>query len=334
MKAYEINPAAADGVLTLVDRPDPEPKAGEVLVRMRAASLNYRDLLVADNAYGVSTDNLVPLSDGAGEVVALGTGVTKRRVGDRVAGAFYPDWISGPITAANKKRGLGGTVDGVLAEYLVLQEDALVPIPEHLSFEKAATLPCAALTAWNALTEVSRLCPGQTVLLQGTGGVSIFALQFAKAMGAEVFHLSSSTEKLVRLRKMGADHVLNYKENPDWDSEVLSLTGGRGVDIVVEVGGPGTLERSFRAVRVGGSIVTIGFVGGGAQVNPRAIIGRAIRLTGISVGGADMFNEMNRAIALHGLKPVIDEVFPFEQAAGAYAKLRSGRHFGKLVITI
>ncbi|NGN44610.1 NAD(P)-dependent alcohol dehydrogenase [Mesorhizobium sp. CGMCC 1.15528] len=334
MKAYEINPSAADGMLRLVNRADPEPRPGEVLVRIRAASLNYRDLLVADNAYGVSTNNLIPLSDGAGEVVALGAGVTKHRIGDRVAGAFYPDWISGPITAGNKKRGLGGTIDGVLAEYLVLGEDALIPFPEHLSFEEAATLPCAALTAWNALTEISRLRPGQTVLLQGTGGVSIFALQFAKAMGAQVFHISSSAEKLALLHEMGADHVLNYRENPDWDSQVLSLTNGRGVDVVVEVGGPGTLERSFRAVRVDGSIVTIGFVGGGAEINPRAIIGRAIRLTGISVGSADMFKDMNRAIGLHGLRPVIDEVFPFERAADAYAKLRAGRHFGKLVVAI
>jgi NADPH:quinone reductase-like Zn-dependent oxidoreductase len=334
VKAYEINPATADGVLRLVDRPDPKPEAGEVLVRIRAASLNYRDLLVADNAYGVSTNNLIPLSDGAGEIIALGAGATKHRISDRVAGAFYPDWISGPITAGNKKRGLGGTIDGVLAEYLVLGEDALIPVPQHLSFEEAATLPCAALTAWNALTEISRLRPGQSILLQGTGGVSIFALQFAKAMGAQVFHISSSREKLARLREMGADHVLNYRENPDWDSQVLSLTNGRGVDVVVEVGGPGTLERSFRAVRVDGSIVTIGFVGGGAEINPRMIIGRAIRLTGISVGSADMFNDMNRAIALHGLRPVVDEVFPFERAADAYAKLRAGRHFGKVVITV
>jgi NADPH:quinone reductase-like Zn-dependent oxidoreductase len=199
MQAYEINPAAGDGVLRLVHRPVPEPKTGEVLVRMRAASLNYRDLLVADNVYGASRSSLIPLSDGAGEVSAVGAGVTKLRIGDRVAANFYPDWISGPITAENRKRALGGSMDGVLSEYVALPEPAFVSFPDHLTLEEAATLPCAALTAWNALTEASSLHPGQSVLLQGTGGVSIFALQFAKLMGAEVFHISSSAEKLVRL---------------------------------------------------------------------------------------------------------------------------------------
>jgi NADPH:quinone reductase-like Zn-dependent oxidoreductase len=334
MRAYEINPAAADGVLTLVERPTPEPRTGEALVRMRAASLNYRDLLVANNVYGSPATHLVPLSDGAGEVVAVGAGVTRLRVGDRVAPAFYPDWLTGPMTAENRRRGLGGSTDGVLTEYFTLEERALVPTPSHLSYEEAAALPCAALTAWNALVEVSHLQPGQTVLLQGTGGVSMFALQIAKANGAQVIHLSSSEEKLARLRELGADHVINYRDYPDWDKNVMSITDGCGVDVIIEVGGPGTLERSFGAIRVDGSIVTIGFVGGGAQINPRPVISKAIRLRGISVGSVDMFHAMNRAIALNGLKPVIDEVFPFEQASEAYAKLRAGRHFGKVVISI
>lgn len=334
MRAYEINPAAADGVLTEVHRPIPEPGPGEVLARMRAASLNYRDLLVADNVYGVPSTRLIPLSDGAGEVAAIGAGVTKFRAGDRVAANFYPDWISGPITAENKRRALGGSVDGVLTEYLVLPESAFVPIPDHLSFEEAATLPCAALTAWNALTEAATLRPGQKVLLQGTGGVSIFALQYAKLMGAEVLHISSSADKLVRLEQLGADRRLNYRETPEWDKWANAETAGVGADVVVEVGGPGTLERSFRCARVGGSIVTIGFVGGGAEINPRALIGRALRLVGISVGSVDMFGEMNRALSQHKTRPVIDEVFPFEHAAEAYSKLRGARHFGKLVVQI
>jgi NADPH:quinone reductase-like Zn-dependent oxidoreductase len=333
MKAYEITPGAG-GALTLVDRPQPELKAGEALVRIRAASLNYRDLLIADNAYGAVAGKLIPLSDGAGEIVAVGPGVTKRRVGDRVTPAFYPDWLIGPISADSRRRGLGGSVDGVLCEYMAMSESALVPITDHLSFEEAAALPCAAVTAWNALTEIAQLRAGQSVLLQGSGGVSVFALQFAKAMGAEVFHTSGSAPKLTRLAAMGADHVLNYKTHPEWDKEVLARTNGRGVDLVVEVGGPGTLERSFKALRVGGTIVTIGFVGGGVEVNPRLIISRAIRLIGVSVGSVAMFEDMNRAIALNHIKPVIDEVFSFDRAGEAYAKLRSGAHFGKIVIRI
>jgi NADPH:quinone reductase-like Zn-dependent oxidoreductase len=333
MKTYVLNLAAADDKLRLVDRPRPEPGPGEAVVRVRATSLNYRDLLVADNIYGLKVDTLVPLSDGAGEVVAVGSGVSLTP-GDRVTANFYPDWIAGPITAENKARGLGGSIDGMLSEYMCLRADAFVRIPEHLSFEEAATLPCAALTAWNALTEVSGLTAGQSVLLQGTGGVSIFALQFAKAMGARVIQISSSREKIERLRSMGADHIINYRNDPDWDKQVLALTNGRGVDVVVEVGGPGTLERSFRAVRVDGSIVTIGFVGGGTEVNPRAIIGKAIRLRGISVGSAAMFSEMNRAIALHAIRPIVDHVFSFENAPEGYAKLRAAKHFGKIVVKV
>lgn len=334
MKACQISPRAADGALHFVEFPRPEPGAGEVVVRMRAASLNYRDLLVLDNMYGATTERLIPLSDGAGEIAAIGEGVKGLRVGDRVAGAFYPDWISGPISAQARARGLGGSVDGVLAEYVVLPAHAAIPFPAHLTFEEAATLPCAALTAWNAMTAAHPLRPGETVVLQGSGGVSVMALQFARLMGARIIHLSSSPDKCRRLADMGADETIDYTAEPDWDRRVGELTNGNGADLVVEVGGPGTLERSFRAVRVGGSIVSIGFVGGGDGINPRGVIARAIRLIGISVGSCAMFHEMNRAIGLHRLRPVVDEVFPFERAADAYAKLRAGGHFGKLVISI
>lgn len=334
MRAFELNPAAADGKLRQVDRPVPTPGPHDVVIRVRATSLNFRDLLVADNVYGVKATSLAPLSDGAGEVSAIGDSVTRFAIGDKVAAAFHPDWLAGPISAEAKKRGLGGSMDGMLAEYVMLPETAFVALPPGYTFEEGACLPCAAVTAWHALVCVAQLRPGETVLLQGTGGVSIFALQLAKAAGARVIHTSSSEEKMARLRDLGADHVINYRENPDWDKTVLELTGGRGVDIVVEVGGPGTLERSLSAIRVGGTIATIGFVGGGSQINPRPIIGKAVRLTGVLVGSVEMFTAMNRAIEQNRLRPVIDEVFPIERAEDAYARLRSGNHFGKIVITI
>lgn len=334
MRAWRINPAAADGTLAMAKLPMPEPGPGEVVIRMRAASLNYRDLLVADNVYGSKATALIPLSDGAGEVSAVGAGVTGAAVGDRVAAAFFPDWVSGPISAEARARALGGTVDGVLAEYVRVPAHAAIALPAHLSFEEAATLPCAALTAWNALAEVARIAAGDTVLLQGTGGVSVMALQLAKAMGGRVIHMSSDPAKLDRLAALGADAVLDYRATEDWDREVLRLTDGRGADAIVEVGGAATLERSFRAVRVGGTIVSIGFVGGGGTIDPRAVISRAIRLVGITVGSCAMFADMNRAIDRSGLRPVIDGVFAFEDAAEAYRHLRSGRHFGKIVVTI
>lgn len=334
MKACQISPVAADGALHRVDLPRPVPGQGEVLVRVRAASLNYRDLLVAQNVYGATLERVIPLSDGAGEVAEVGPGVTGLKAGDRVAGAFYPDWVDGPITAGARVRSLGANMEGMLAEYVVLPAHAAIPIPDYLTWEEAATLPCAALTAWHALSVVANVRPGDTVLLQGTGGVSMFALQFARIMGARVIQTSGDAAKRARVAEMGADAVIDYKAEPDWDRPVMDLTGGRGADVVIEVGGPGTLERSFRAVRVGGTIVSIGFVGGGAEVNPRAVIGKSIRLQGLTVGSCAMFRDMNRALALHELRPVIDRVFPFEEAAAAYAHLRAGAHFGKIVIAI
>lgn len=334
MRAWQVNPAAADGRLVAVSLPVPRPGPDEVLLRIRAASLNYRDLLVADNVYGSKATERVPLSDGAGEVVEVGDRVSDLTVGARVATAFYPDWRSGPITAEARSHSPGATSDGVLAEHVVVPAHAAIPLPEHLSFEEGATLPCAGVTAWNALTEVTQTGPGQTVLLQGTGGVSIMALQLAKALGARVIHTSSAPEKLMRLRDLGADEVIDYRAAPDWDRDVMRLTEGRGADLVVEVGGPATLERSFRAVRVGGTIVSIGFVGGNSTIDPRAIIGRAIRLVGITVGSCAMFADMNRTIARHGLRPVIDSVLSFEEAPAAYERLRAARHFGKIVVRL
>lgn len=314
----------------------PEPDYGEVQVRMHAASLNYRDLMIAKGGYGPGVaENLIPMSDGAGEVSAVGPGVEALKIGDRVAGAFFPGWINGPVSAEATRLALGGSTNGILAEYVTLPAQAWLKYPQHMSYEEAATLPCAALTGWNALVESAALRSGQTVLLQGTGGVSMFALQLAKLMGATAIHTSSSDAKLERAQALGADHLINYKKTPEWQDEVLRLTGGRGVDVIVEVGGYGTLERSLQAVRVGGTVATIGLVTGVGEINPLPLIMRAIRLNGIFVGSHAMFADMCRAMEAHTLKPVIDErQFSFDQAKEAYRHLESGSHFGKVVIKI
>ncbi|QAA94213.1 zinc-dependent alcohol dehydrogenase family protein [Pollutimonas thiosulfatoxidans] len=336
MKAYELHAAKNGLSLTFNDkRAQPEPGHGEVLIRVHAVSLNFRDLLIADGSYGRGTKaNVIPVSDGAGEISAVGPGVTSLRVGDRVVGAFFPDWTAGDITEAAVSSSLGGSVDGMLSQYVVLPERAALKFADHLSYEEAATLPCAALTAWQALVDIGRVNAGQTVLLQGTGGVSIFALQFAQAMGATVIQTSSSNDKLERVRQMGARHTINYRDTPEWSQEVRRLTDGRGVDLVVEVGGAGTLEQSLQAVRVGGTVATIGLVSGVGDINPLPLISRAIRLNGVYVGSHAMFAAMNKAISAHQIKPIMDRAFSFEQAADAYAWLRSGSHFGKVVITI
>lgn len=334
MKAYEI--VSADGVdaLKLASRPTPEPGPGEALVRIHASSINYRDLatILDPVARGLPYPR-IPNSDGAGTVVAVGPGVTRWKPGDRVAGCFFQRWPDGPIDADAMASALGGALDGVLAEAVALREDGLVAIPDHLTFEEAATLPCAALTAWRALVEEGGLKAGETVLLLGTGGVSIFALQFAKLHGARVIITSSDDGKLERARDMGADDTVNYKTTPDWDRAVLDLTGGTGVDHVVEVGGPGTLQRSVEAVRVGGRIALIGILSGG-EFNPTPIMRKSVRLTGIYVGSQRMFEDMNRAIAHHRLKPVIDRSFPFQEARDAYHRMKSAGHFGKIVISL
>jgi NADPH:quinone reductase-like Zn-dependent oxidoreductase len=333
MKVYEIREAKGIDSVQPVERPDPEPGFGEVLIRMKAASLNYRDLAVARGQYGRGVPlPIIPLSDGAGEVAAIGQGVTRVKAGDRVAGIFMQTWLAGPLKEEHGSSALGGAVDGVLAEYVVLNQNGVVKIPEHLSYEEAATLPCAAVTAWNALVSTGHLSAGETVLTQGTGGVSIFALQFATMTGARVISTSSSDAKLERVRAMGASDGINYKSTPDWEKPVRALTG-TGVDHVVEVGGAGTLEKSMKAVRSGGTVSLIGVLTGGTgEVNPRPLLMKNIRLQGIYVGSREMFEALNRAISLHKTRPVVDRVFPFADAVAAYRYLESGAHFGKVVI--
>ncbi|MDR3535487.1 MAG: NAD(P)-dependent alcohol dehydrogenase [Acetobacteraceae bacterium] len=335
MRVYRF--PRADGIDTLVlqEAPTPRPDRGQVLVRMRAASLNYRDLNVARGraARGSLPANLVPLSDGAGEVVAVGLGVTRVAPGDRVAGLFMQTWLGGELEPAHVESSRGGAIDGVLAEYVLFDQDGVVHLPAHLSYEEAATLPCAGVTAWNALHGGRPLQAGETVLVLGTGGVSIFALQFAHAAGARVIATSSADGKLAQAKAMGASDGVNYKQHPDWQEQVLALTGGRGVDHVVEVGGAGTLARSIAATRHGGQVHLIGVLTGG-DIDPTAVLRRTITLRGIYVGSRQMFEAMNRAIALHAIHPVIDRIFDFEQAREAYRHLESRAHVGKVVIRI
>jgi NADPH:quinone reductase-like Zn-dependent oxidoreductase len=334
MHAYQLPKAAGIDALAKVDLPAPKPGPRQVLVKVAACSLNFRDLAIVLGTYRMPVKpNLVPLSDGAGEVVEVGAGVTRVKVGARVAGCFFQRWVAGPPLADTHASALGGSIDGMLAQYVVLEEDGVVEMPAHLSFEEGATLPCAAVTAWHALAEHARIVAGQTVLVQGTGGVSIFALQLARLMGAQVIVTSSSDEKLARAKELGATHGVNYKTVPDWDKAVVELTGG-GVDHVVEVGGPATLAQSLRAIRIGGRITMIGVLSGAAEINPMAIFARRANLQGISVGSAQMFEAMNRAIAASGLRPIIDKVFAFDETPAAFRHLQSARHFGKVVIRV
>lgn len=335
MKAFQLRDTAGmTGLILRKDLEKPAPGPDEVLIRVRATSLNFRDFIVVHGEYPVEIKpDVIPLSDGAGEVVEVGKNVKTLRVGDRVAGSFFPDWISGPLTQEIFMRSLGGPVDGMLAEYVALPERAAIPFPPHLTYEEAATLPNAGVTAWHALVEVGRIQAGQTVLLLGTGGVCLFALQFAKLHSAIVIQTSSSDDKLDRAKAMGADHLINYRNTPEWDQEVLSLTEGRGADIVIEVGGPQTLERSFKAVRFGGIVTLIGLVSGFGKTDPLPLMQRSISMHGINVGSADMFRAMNRAIGASHLRPVICRTFAFEHATYAYAHQQAG-HFGKTVITV
>jgi NADPH:quinone reductase-like Zn-dependent oxidoreductase len=317
-----------------VERPTPAPGPGEVLVGVRAVSLNYRDLMVVKGFYNPKMRlPRIPLSDGAGEVVAVGADVTLWKPGDRVAGIFMQNWLDGPLTAAKGRGALGGDVDGMLTDFIVLKEPGLVAIPDHLSFQEAATLPCAAVTAWNALA-AGELKPGSTVLLQGTGGVSIFALQFARLKGARVLGISSSYEKLERASAMGLDAGLNYRDNPDWDRWALDQTGGDGVDLVIEVGGAATLPRSLRAIRPGGTIAQVGVLTQSAEPIPiPLILHKTARIHGIYVGSRRDFLEMNRAISLAELRPVGEE-FDWGQVREALERMEEASHFGKLVLTV
>ncbi len=327
----------ADGIDTLEAREaeKPVPGRGQILVRMCAASLNYRDQNVAAGraARGSLPENLIPLSDGAGEVEAIGPDVTRVKPGDRVAGLFMQSWLGGDMEPYHVESSRGGAIDGVLAEYVIFEQDGVVQIPAHLSFEEASTLPCAGVTAWNALYAGRPLRVGETVLVLGTGGVSIFALQFAKAAGARVIATSSSDEKMEKARALGADDTVNYKRHPEWHERVLELTGGRGVDHVVEVGGAGTLGRSVEAARIGGQVHLIGVLTGG-EINPTPILRRNTILRGIYVGSRQMFDAMNAAISSHRLRPAIDRVFPFDEAREAYRYMKSQQHVGKVVIRI
>jgi len=318
--------------LAILNRPDPMPGPGQLLVRIRAASLNYRDLMIVKGQYNPKLKlPRVPGSDGAGEIVAVGSGVSKFKPGDRVIGCFMQDWDSGPISALAAQSALGGDRDGVFSELVVLEERGVVPLPDILTFEEAATLPCAGVTAWNAL--VGGDCgPSKTVLLQGTGGVSIFALQFAKALGARVLITSGNNDKLAHALAMGADSGMNYKENPDWDKWARTETAGIGVDIVVEVGGAGTLERSVKSVKLGGHVALIGVLAGPATFNPISVLMKAVRVQGVFVGSRAMFEEMIRLIASAGIRPVIDRVFPFADVVAGFRYLESAAHFGKVVV--
>jgi NADPH:quinone reductase-like Zn-dependent oxidoreductase len=334
VKALVIHTAFGLENLAIVDRPDPAPGPGQIVVRVRATSLNYRDLLLAKGQYNPKLAFPRVLgSDAAGEVTAVGAGVTRWKTGDRVAGCFFQNWEDGPITDAATKPTLGSDRDGVIAEYALLEERGAVRVPDHLSFEEAATLPCAAVTAWNALKEAGT-GPGTTVLLQGTGGVSIFALQLAKALGAQALITSSNDEKLSRAQALGTDAGTNYKTNPDWEKWARQQTGGTGVDVVIEVGGAGTLDRSVKAVKTGGYIALIGVLAGGGTFNPLPLLMKAVRLQGVFVGSRAMFEAMNAVIAEKKLRPVIDRTFPLAEAPAAFRHLESGSHFGKVVVKV
>ena len=332
MKVWEIQQFGIEN-LALSEREEPKPAANEVLVRIQAASLNYRDLMMVKGFYNPKLKTpLIPFSDGAGEIVAVGENVRKWKTGDRVCPIFMQGWTGGEISFEKAKTALGGDVDGVLREFAVFHENGLVRIPEHLSFEEAATLPCAAVTAWNALAVSGSLRAGDTVLTQGTGGVSVFAAQFARIFGAKIISTSSSDEKLQKVKEIGAAETINYKNTPDWDRAVLALTGKKGVDHIVEVGGAGTLAKSLNAVRTGGHIALIGVLSGAGEVNPVSILMKAIKLHGIFVGSREMFEAMNRAIEINKLKPVIDKTFSFGQTREALKYMESAGHFGKIVI--
>jgi NADPH:quinone reductase-like Zn-dependent oxidoreductase len=334
MRAYELHGDGIDG-LELVDRPRPEPGPRQVLIQVSAVSLNYRDLMVASGDYRHRKPGLIPLSDGVGRVVGVGSEVTRFRIGDRVAGIFMQGWQSGRLQPDAEATGLGGAIDGMLAEYVALHEEGAVHVPEYLTDEEAATLPCAGVTAWNALFETGSVRSGDTVLVQGTGGVSIFAIQLARMAGARVLVTSSSDEKLRRSLELGAAETVNYRATPDWDQWALTTTGGVGVDHVVEVGGPDTFARSLSAVRRQGEVSVIGVLTGRAGTVPTAeIMWKQIRVMGVLVGSRDMFEAMNRALTTHQLRPVVDRVFEFEKAREAYGFLESGGHFGKVVIRV
>src|SRR5215470_15915456 len=334
MRAYELQARDGFDALTLVDRLPPALGPSDVRVRVRAVSLNYRDLNIARGARKRKAP-VVPASDGAGEVIEVGAAVTRFRLGDRVAAAFFPLWHSGGMFEQVHSRALGGTQDGMLAEQVVLPEAAWVRMPARLSFEAAATLPCAGVTAYHALFEAARLRTGDTVLVQGTGGVSIFGLQLAKAAGARVVITSSSAAKRERAVALGADHVIDYKADPTWGESARKWTGGRGVDVVIEVGGPGTFDQSVAALRYGGTMSLLGVLTGvRGEVNTYGVFHKSLHIAGIYVGSVAMFESLVRILEATRIEPVIDRTFGFAELKDAYAHLASGAHFGKVVIRV
>lgn len=310
------------------------PGAGELVVRVRATSLNRRDIMVMRGFYPVGPrETLVPLSDGAGEVVAVGAGTRRFKVGDRVAAIFFQNWIEGRPTAATATSAMGGAIDGMLAEYVTLSAHGVVAAPAGMSFEEAATLPCAAVTAWNGLFTRGAMVRNDFVLLQGTGGVSIFGLQFAVAAGARAVITSSSDTKLSRAREIGAIATINYKNTPEWAAAVREATAGVGVQHVLEVGGAGTIKKSLESLAPGGHVAIIGGLAGfGGDIPAVSLIGRSASVSGIFVGSRGNFEDMNAFITQHSIKPVIDKVFEFREAEAAFAYMDAGSHFGKIVI--
>ena len=336
VKTYEIDGDFGIDNLKMNERGAAPLNANQVRIKVHAVSLNYRDLMVIKGDYTRKLPfPLIPFSDGAGEVIEIGNEVTRVKVGDRVAGTFFQNWLAGPHSPDYVKSALGGAINGMLAKQVTLDQDGMVLIPKEMSFEEAATLPCAAVTAWHAIISSGGVRPGDTVLTMGTGGVSLFALEFAKMNGCRIIITSSSDEKLARAKSMGADELINYKTHPDWEKKLLELTNNRGVDRVIELGGAGTLERSLKCVTVGGQISLIGVLtGGGGTINPMPILMKNVCLQGIYVGSRDMFEHMLKAMTLHKTKPVIDKTFDFEQVKEALKHMESGTHFGKIVIKV
>lgn len=337
MRAYQL-PKGGAGIdaLTIVERPPPKPLYRQVLIKVAACSLNFRDYGIVRGGYRMPVrENLIPLSDGAGEVIEVGPGVLRVKPGDKVAGCFFQRWPAGEPGPHMHASSLGGSIDGMLAEYAVLEEDGVVKLPAHLSAEEGATLPCAAVTAWYAMFHHAKLIAGQTVLLQGTGGVSIFGLQFARATGINAIITSSNDEKLKRAKALGATAGINYKTTPEWDKSAIEANGGRGVDHVLEVGGKDTLTRSFGAIRLNGKVSIIGGLSGGAhELNPGLIFSKRANVQGISVGSMETFEQMNAAIAANAIKPVIDRVFGFNEVKAAFQHMGAGAHFGKIVVQL
>jgi NADPH:quinone reductase-like Zn-dependent oxidoreductase len=336
MQAYRVLAGRGNESLQRVDYQPPPPAGREVRVRVHAVALNYRDLMIARGTYPVATERPpIAIADGAGEVVAVGPGATRFRIGERVARIYFSEWIDGPPTPRNTAAVPGASVDGMLTQEAVLHEDHLVAVPPNLDYNEAAALSCAGVTAWNALFVEGRAQPGDTVLLLGTGGVSIWALQLAKAAGLRAIITSSSDAKLARARELGADETINYRTTAEWQEEVLRLTAGRGVDLTVEIGGRDTLNRSVAATRMGGTVVLVGGVAGfTAQLDIVPLLVGHKRLTGIAVGSRSMFEALNRFVALANIRLVVDRVFEFGQAREAFSYLESANHFGKVVIKV